>query len=220
MQRRLVRDHAAEACCAVAFVDHGEVAEPGGPVLVEPPGDPKPIAGRRLPCHRLRVHLAPAGSSGELAGSRATSGRPQEIFHETQRGRDLPNGVDQSVRDRPPCSGDVGTRVAWEFARGPFFPGALLAAPLGQSLSRIIRQRRRNLEVPFPLSSSYASRNPAVLISGSSCIASSKHKRRPRGPCKSGSVPGVIRSSLHHRTRTDPLSSVQRILASLSRSGA
>src|SRR5450755_143477 len=48
MQLRLVRDDAAEAGCAVAFVGQGEVTEPGRPVVVEVPGDPKPVAGGHL----------------------------------------------------------------------------------------------------------------------------------------------------------------------------
>ncbi len=44
MQRRLVRNETAEARCAVAFVGHGEIAEPGRPVLVEVPVDPTLIA--------------------------------------------------------------------------------------------------------------------------------------------------------------------------------
>jgi len=58
MQRRLVRDETAKACRAVAFVGQGKVVEPGRPVVVEVPVDPKPVA---------TGHLSPVGRDHQAA---------------------------------------------------------------------------------------------------------------------------------------------------------
>lgn len=67
----------------------------------------------------------------------------QRILHETQGSRDLPHCADESVRDRPPRSRDVGARVEREFACSPFLLRAFLPRPLHKCLSRIPRKRCR-----------------------------------------------------------------------------
>lgn len=58
MQGRLVTDETAKACRAVAFMGQGKAVEPGRPVVVEVPFDPKPVA---------IGHLSPVGPDHQAA---------------------------------------------------------------------------------------------------------------------------------------------------------
>ena len=49
VQRRLVGDDTGQARRAVVFVGQGEITDPGRPVMIQVPGDPKLVDGGCLP---------------------------------------------------------------------------------------------------------------------------------------------------------------------------